>query len=136
MIDRVTLLTDLQNLLIRLQEDLRQRCTERPEVEAPLREAHQGARAARRTAEPYESWRESMFAQSGVAWILGCVFVRFLEDNELLDNVYLSGPRGRLSLGRDYRTNYFRKKPATERSRISRTHFSGSAPTTRNGRPF
>jgi hypothetical protein len=111
MIDRVRLLTDLQNLLVQLQEDLRQRCAERPEVEVPLREQHEAARAAQRTAEAYETWRESMFAQAGVAWILGCVFVRFLEDNELLDNVYLSGPRGRLSLGRDYRTNYFRKNP-------------------------
>jgi hypothetical protein len=111
MIDRTTLLTDLQRLLMQLQDDLRQRCAERPEVEAPLQQQHQEARAARRTAEPYETWRESMFAQSAVAWILGCVFVRFLEDNELLDNVYLSGPRGRLSQARDYRTNYFQQNP-------------------------
>lgn len=111
MVNRTTLLTDLQTLLTQLQDDLRQRCTERPEVEAPLQQQYTAAKDARRTAEAYETWRESMFTQSAVAWILGCVFVRFLEDNGLLDHVYLSGPGGRLAQARDYRTNYFRQNP-------------------------
>jgi hypothetical protein len=111
MIDRTKLLADLQTLLGHLQEDLRQRCAERPEVEARLRPQYEAARTARRTAEAYETWRESMFTQSAVAWVLGCVFVRFLEDNELLDNVYLSGPGERRAQAMDSRTAYFQQNP-------------------------
>lgn len=112
MIKRTALLNDLQDLLVKLQEDLRTRCAERPEVETPLRAQYDGARAAKRTAESYESWREDQFAQATVAWILSCVFIRFLEDNGLLgDTAYLSGPGPRLALARDQHTLYFRQHP-------------------------
>lgn len=112
MINRPALLNDLQDLLVKLHEDLRTRCAERPEVETPLRAQYDAARAAKRTAESYESWREDQFAQATVAWILSCVFIRFLEDNGLLgDTAYLSGPGPRLALARDQRTLYFRQHP-------------------------
>ncbi len=112
MINRAALLSDLQDLLVKLQEDLRTRCAERPEVETPLRAQYDAARAAKRTAEAYESWREDQFALATVAWILSCVFIRFLEDNGLLgDTAYLSGPGTRLALARDQHTIYFRQHP-------------------------
>jgi hypothetical protein len=112
MIDRLTLLGDLQKLLVKLQDDLRTRCVERPEVEAPLRAQYDAARAAKRTAEAYEAWREAQFTQAAVAWILSCVFIRFLEDNGLLGDIaYLSGPGPRLALARDQHTIYFRQHP-------------------------
>ena len=112
MISRLDLLADLQNLLAKLQDDLRARCAERPEVETPLRAQYEAARAAKRTAEAYETWREEQFTQAAVAWILSCVFIRFLEDNGLLgDTAYLSGPGPRLALARDQHTLYFRQHP-------------------------
>jgi len=112
MINRLTLLHDLQKLLVKLQDDLRSRCAERPEVEAPLRAQYDAARAVKRTAEAYEEWREAQFTQAAVAWILSCVFIRFLEDNGLLGNLaYLSGPGERLALARDQHTLYFRQHP-------------------------
>ena len=45
------------------------------------------------------------------AWILGCVFVRFLEDNRLVDTAWLAGPNDRLQLARDQHTLYFQAKP-------------------------
>ena len=112
MINRLALLSDLQKLLVKLQDDLRARCAERPEVEAPLRAQYEAARAAKRTAEAYEAWREAQFTQAAVAWILSCVFIRFLEDNGLLGDIaYLSGPGPRLALARDQQTIYFRQHP-------------------------
>ncbi len=112
MISRLNLLADLQKLLVKLQDDLRARCVERPEVEAPLRVQYEAAREAKRTAEAYETWREAQFTQAAVAWILSCVFIRFLEDNGLLgDTAYLSGPGPRLALARDQHTLYFRQHP-------------------------
>jgi hypothetical protein len=112
MISRLNLLADLQKLLVKLQDDLRARCVERPEVEAPLRIQYEAARAAKRTAEAYEAWREAQFTQAAVAWILSCVFIRFLEDNGLLGDIaYLSGPGPRLALARDQHTIYFRQHP-------------------------
>jgi hypothetical protein len=98
--------------LVKLQDDLRARCAERPEVEAPLRAQYDVARAAQRTAEAYEAWREAQFTQAAVAWILSCVFIRFLEDNGLLgDTAFLSGPGPRLALAREQHTLYFRQHP-------------------------
>jgi len=112
MISCPDLLADLQKLLVKLQDDLRARCAERPKVEAPVRAQYDSARAAKRTAEAYESWREAQFTQAAVAWILCCVFIRFLEDNGLLgDTAYLSGPGPRLALARDQHTLYFRQRP-------------------------
>jgi hypothetical protein len=112
MINRTALLNDLQKLLVKLQDDLRARCVERPDVEAPLRIQYEAARSAKRTAEAYEAWREAQFTQAAVAWILSCVFIRFLEDNGLFGDIaYLSGPGPRLALARDQHTIYFRQHP-------------------------
>ncbi len=40
--------------------------------------------AAGRTALPQPQWAEGLYAQVAVAWVLGCVFVRFCEDNGLV----------------------------------------------------
>lgn len=36
--------------------------------------------------------------QAAVAWLLGCVFVRFLEDNLLIDEAWIAGPLDRAHL--------------------------------------
>ncbi|TWW07833.1 hypothetical protein E3A20_30370, partial [Planctomyces bekefii] len=99
MINRQTLLTDLQRLLQRLEADLLERSesTEIVRVGEALRQEYEQAKAAARTAQNYEDWRSDTITQHAAAWVLSCVFVRFLEDNRLLDPPRISGQRSALS---------------------------------------
>lgn len=110
-IDPGSLLTDRQKLLRALEDNLRERCADVPDVDAKLRQEYARAKEANRTGEAYEVWRDEYLTQVGVAWILGCVFVRFLEDNELIDAPRLSGPGERLQRARDHHTVYFQRHP-------------------------
>lgn len=103
MINRANLLADLKRVLVRLEADLLQRSesTEVPEVGASLRAEYDRARSAERTAQNYEDWRTDAITQAAAAWVLSCVFVRFLEDNQLIDPPKISGPGERLVRARD-----------------------------------
>lgn len=111
MIDRVALLSDLQRLLPKLEADLRARASDTPAIDADFRAQHAAALADKRTAAPFLEWREDLLTQVGVAWILGCVFVRFLEDNAFLDHPLLAGPGERLAAARDQHALYVRAHP-------------------------
>jgi len=111
LIDPKRLLTDLQKLLKRLEPDVRGRCESNPEIDARLRSEYGKAKSANRTTQAYEVWREDFVTQVAVAWILGCVFVRFLEDNRLINTAWLAGPNDRLQLARDQHTVYFQVNP-------------------------
>jgi SAM-dependent methyltransferase len=112
MIQRLALLADLQTLLVALRDDLRESIGEKPDQDARLRAEHQTARDAGRTADAYEHWREEPITQAAVAWVLASVFVRFLEDNDLVPTPRLSGPGDRLTTARDHYTAYFQKHPS------------------------
>ena len=103
MIDRPALLSDLQKLLQRLEADLLQRSesAEVPDVGQRLREEYERAKKAQRTAQNYEDWRSDAITQAAAAWVLSCVFVRFLEDNRLIDPPKIAGPGKRLQQARD-----------------------------------
>lgn len=117
MIHAPQLLADLTRQLKRLEDDLRARIAELPELDAALRAEWQAARDADRCAEPFESWADQVITQAGVHWLLSCVFLRFIEDNQLVDRPWLSGPPeldgggGRLALARDRHEAYFRAHP-------------------------
>ena len=127
MIDRLRLLADLQPLLKALEADLRDRCAANTDVDAPVREEYERARAARRTAQPYELWREDHLTQAAVAWILACVFVRFLEDNGLVNAPHLAGPDDRLALARDHHTVYISRHPTETDREYLLSVFRGTA---------
>lgn len=112
MIAAARLLSDLQRLLKLLEDDVRRRVEENPPIDARLREQYVKAKAANRTAQAYEVWRDEYITQVAVAWILACVFVRFLEDNGLIEAAWLSGPGSRLQLARDQHTVYFQRHPS------------------------
>jgi len=114
MIDRKTLLADLQRLLRDVEADLLERSesAEVPAVGAKLREDHAEARKAERTAQTFEAWRADAITQTAAAWVLSVVFVRFLEDNGLIDAPKISGPGDRLKRARDEHELYFRAHPA------------------------
>ncbi len=117
MIDPKVLLADLTRLLKRLEDDLRERAlspaSEVPELRTQLQAEWQAARDAERTAETFESWAEQVITQAGVHWLLSCVFLRFIEDNELVDRPWIGGTpqSGRLALARDRHDAYFRHHP-------------------------
>ncbi len=111
MIDAKKLLAELQKLVKKLEDDMRRRCKETPSIDAKIRAQYEAAKEAKRTAQAYEIWRDDLITQSVVAWILGCVFVRFLEDNNLVNTPKLAGAKERLKLASDNHTLYFRQYP-------------------------
>ncbi len=113
MINRQALLADLQKFLQRIEADLLERSesTEVPEVPAALHAEYEKAAKAERTAQNYEDWRTDTITQAAAAWVLSCVFVRFLEDNSLIDPPKIAGPGDRLARARDEHELYFRSHP-------------------------
>lgn len=88
---RNPLLLDLRRLLKLLEEDIRYRLNETSNQAAALEAEWQDAQEAGRTATPFGEWREGEITQAAVHWVLTAVFVRFLEDNHLIDQPWLSG---------------------------------------------
>ena len=113
MINAPQLLVDLKRRLTLLDDDLRQRIDEVGELKASLQSEWQAARDAERTAETFESWADQSITQAGVHWLLSCVFLRFIEDNTLVDRPWIGGTpdSGRLNLARDRHEAYFRAHP-------------------------
>lgn len=113
MIKAPQLLADLTRLLKRLEEDLLRRIDDVTELKASLQAEWQAARNADRTAETFETWVDQVITQAGVHWLLSCVFLRFIEDNKLVDRPWLGGTpeSGNLALARDRHEAYFRANP-------------------------
>lgn len=119
MIEEQRLRESLQRLLRDTEAAIRDRISDEPSIEAQLRDRHAAAvRAGRNagSAAGYNSFADDAITQSAVHWLLGCVFVRFLEDNGWLDErgriiAWLAGPRERLSIAKDHRTLFLRPDP-------------------------
>ncbi|MFJ2189919.1 BREX-2 system adenine-specific DNA-methyltransferase PglX [Kitasatospora sp. NPDC087861] len=109
--DQNELLKDLRKQVAALEDDLRERSQDVPEFAATLDDEYQRARAAERTAATYESWREERITQAAVAWVLGTVFVRFCEDNGLIEWPWIAGPGERLAIAEERHEAYFRENP-------------------------
>lgn len=110
-IDLQRLVKELRLQVSVLERDLRARSKEEPEVAADLRAEYDTARQAKRTAATYESWRDDRVTQVAVAWVLGTVFVRFCEDNGLIEWPFLAGPGDRLTEAEERHDAYFREHP-------------------------
>ncbi|MDG4799327.1 BREX-2 system adenine-specific DNA-methyltransferase PglX [Micromonospora sp. WMMD980] len=82
----------LQAQVKSLVDDLRGQLAEAPGLRAELRQEHARAEAAERVGASFETWLDDVLDQAAVAWVLGCVFVRFCEDNELItDQLWIGG---------------------------------------------
>ncbi len=92
MVNRLELLADLKALVKAMEADLRTRCDEVAQINEGLQKEYEQARAAERTGVTFEEWRGDLITQVAVAWVLSCVFVRFLEDNALIAPPRISGP--------------------------------------------
>ena len=115
-VDRRELLSDLRRQLRLLERDLAARADSMPEMAAALEAEYQAARAAERTAATFRVWRAGELTQAAVAWLLGAVFVRFIEDNGLIDEPLIGGPHRAIEQASDRQLRYFRSHPtATDR---------------------
>jgi len=97
-IDAAVLLADCKVLVHNLVDDLRGLTGSDPETARVVDAEYAGAKAAGRTALTKPEWAEGLYAQVAVAWVLGCVFVRFCEDNGLVPDPLLSGTGGRRAI--------------------------------------
>ena len=111
MIDRKALLADLRRQLKRLEQDLAERAESVPEMKSSLEVEYRAAREAERTGDTFLVWRNGALTQAAVAWLLGCVFVRFVEDNGLVEAPLIAGPGERNARASDRQTLYFRSRP-------------------------
>jgi hypothetical protein len=124
-ISSALLLADLKRRLALLESDLRVQ-SEDPEVawSAQLRTEHAHATQRGRTAQTWSTWRDGEVSQAAVAWILASTFVRFCEDNHLLDGhptaggspVWLAGPGDRTARAVEHQQAHYEQHP-TDNSR-------------------
>ncbi|TDD74485.1 BREX-2 system adenine-specific DNA-methyltransferase PglX [Actinomadura rubrisoli] len=119
MIVRKALLTDLKKQVGVLEVDLRERAAEDEDTHARLHSEWQKAREASRIAATYETWLDDRVTQAAVAWVLGTVFLRFCEDNGLIELPFLAGPGDKLDLAQERQADYIRNNPhSTDRDWI------------------
>src|SRR6266568_3318237 len=103
----------LQGQVGTLVDDLREQASAGTELDTRLRKVHAEATAAERVGVPYETWLEGELDKAAVAWVLSCVFVRYCEDNRLVDRVWIGGPEAHATAERamQARQAYVRDNP-------------------------
>lgn len=74
------------------------------------------AKSAERTAATFETWLGERVTQVAVAWVLATVFVRFCEDNGLIEYPFIAGPvdcddMDRTALARDLQAKFYEEHP-------------------------
>lgn len=109
--DKAALLKDLRKQVTALEDDLRARTESVAEFRSDLEREYAAAREANRTAATYGAWRDERVTQAAAAWVLATVFVRFCEDNGLVDDPFIAGPGERLADAEDRQAAFFREKP-------------------------
>ena len=112
MIDPKALLRDLKRLATTIESDIRERLAATPDLDASLDNEWQAARNAGRMGATLHDFKEEAITQAAVHWLLMGVFIRFLEDNGLIDRPWLSAasPAHR-ALAQDRHESYFRAHP-------------------------
>ncbi|GAA1575597.1 BREX-2 system adenine-specific DNA-methyltransferase PglX [Dactylosporangium maewongense] len=106
----MTQLAALQRQLKSVAADLRDQSEAVPALKSWLEIQYKEA-YGRRTGATYEAWREEQLDQAAVAWVLGTVFVRFCEDNDLIDRPFIAGPGQRTDEAVEAGTEYFLEHP-------------------------
>jgi hypothetical protein len=100
----------LQKQVALLEEDLRPRGLEDPRLKVEWR----AAKSAERTAATFETWLGERVTQVAVAWVLASVFVRFCEDNRLIEYPFITGPGERAALARDLQDEFYKGHPESD----------------------
>jgi hypothetical protein len=110
-IEKAALVADLRLQVRVLEADLLERAGREPEFAEPLAAEWAAAHRAERTAATYETWLDGEVTQAAAAWVLGTVFLRFCEDNELIEHPYLAGPGDRLAVAAERQQEFFERSP-------------------------
>ena len=126
MIDHAALLADLKGQVRVLEDDLRARSADVPEFAAALHDEWQKAHDAERIAAGYEQWLDGEITQAAVGWILGTVFLRFCEDNGLIELPYLAGPGERLAIAAERQQAFFEQNPRQDRPGLDHRRLRGA----------
>ncbi|MFC5993097.1 BREX-2 system adenine-specific DNA-methyltransferase PglX [Pseudonocardia hispaniensis] len=108
---RQRLVKDLRAQVTLLEKDLRERAEGVEETAERLRAEYDTAREAERTAMGFTEWREGRVTQAAAAWVLSTVFVRYCEDNELIEWPFLAGPGDRLAYAEERHEQFFSAHP-------------------------
>jgi hypothetical protein len=110
MVEAQRLLADLKRLRQTLEADLRRYHASSPR-RAAIEAEWQEARETKRTSDTFDTFFDAAVDQAAVHWILAVVFLRFLEDNGLLDRPVIAGPGERLELAQLRQRDWFRTRP-------------------------
>lgn len=105
------LVKDLRKLALDLEKDLKVRARDDAEIAARLTAEYEAARSAERTAASYTEWLGGRVTQAAAAWVLSTVFVRYCEDNGLIDRRFLAGPAEHLGEAEDYQGKFVTENP-------------------------
>ncbi|KFU81955.1 DNA methylase [Amycolatopsis lurida NRRL 2430] len=130
--DLAELVKDLRKQVTLLEDDLRARSEEVEESATALRTEYDEAFAAKRIAATYEAWRDDRVTQVAAAWVLGTVFVRYCEDNDLIEWPFIAGPGEKLIDAEERHEKFFREHPElNDRDWIIEAfnHLAGTNPT-------
>jgi hypothetical protein len=111
MVDITILLPELRRVVSGLVEDFRGRAATEAPIDRSLRHVYQQYHDEGRTSQAFETWREDYLEQVGVAWVLACLFIRYMEDNGLIAECWLAGEGERRRLAEDAHERYFRRHP-------------------------
>ena len=79
-------------MLKQLEGDLIARAKASPTVTEALKARHASEKASQRTADNFVQWQQNFIDQVAASWLLSCVFVRTLEDRDLLNHRRIAGP--------------------------------------------
>jgi hypothetical protein len=86
-------LSRLRRIVRLLEGDLRERVTNPTTSVDRIRADYQRGVDAGRTSADWATWLDDRLTQIAMAWVLGTVFVRFAEDNDLLSGLTSAGGR-------------------------------------------
>ena len=105
--DPKPLLMDLKRQVRSLEYDLSRRAEDEADSMFRLRTEWERARSADRTTSSYNAWCDDWVTQVAVAWVLATVFIRFCEDNDLIELPVIAGPGERLAIALERQREFF-----------------------------
>lgn len=109
-LDRSRLSADLAAQVTQAERELHATVAADAELRGRLHADHDRAAAAQRNGRGWTDWLDEQVTLSAVAWVLGTVFVRWCEDNALIEP-HLSGPGDRLGDAEDAQQQFISAQP-------------------------
>ena len=108
-----SLAKDLQSRVKSLAADLRT-SSDDPASEwgRELQAEYRTASERGRTGFSWSEWRDGEVDLAAVAWVLATVFIRFCEDNDLIDGPWITGEGRRHGQAADNETEFYRAEPS------------------------